>query len=154
METSFQILELLCKKCWRWQYLLQGSRNLSVNWNWSLHTCEPPQAIEERMIYCRLDEHRKGRNRENGLLRNHKWVCFDKSMESVVILSMLPHLNKNGWIYWCFDGIVSCIQYLLLPPKVNVIHFKRNCCFMPVFALCCSILLKDLQFDQSLVCTI
>jgi len=25
---------------------------------------------------------------------------------------------------------------------------------MPVFALCCAILLKDLQFGQSLVCTI
>jgi len=29
-------LELLCKKCWRWQlYALQAANDLSVNWDWS-----------------------------------------------------------------------------------------------------------------------
>jgi len=35
MKTPFLIFELLCKQCWRWQYLLQGERN------WFFHTSEP-----------------------------------------------------------------------------------------------------------------
>jgi len=40
-EILRTFFELLCKKCWRWQYLLQAASVLSVNWNWSFHTSEP-----------------------------------------------------------------------------------------------------------------